>query len=135
MILTQYFLALSPKSCCLPSVFFFLFFRGPNISREDESLIWKSYGRRLVFVSVGVFSTLFICLPVHLWLYYILYLMKMVPSAFSVDKFVTQVCSIWATCSTIYAFSNTERGVQHVSVCSQLLQFAFLLDAVLTLTE
>lgn len=38
---------------CLP--FFSSLFRGPHISREDESLIWKSYGRRWVFIFMLVF--------------------------------------------------------------------------------
>lgn len=39
-------------------------FRGPHISREDESLTWKSYGRRSVFHVVRVY----VCSPLSFWL-------------------------------------------------------------------
>lgn len=39
-------------------------FRGPHISREDESLTWKSYGRRSVFHVARVY----VCSPLSFWL-------------------------------------------------------------------
>lgn len=54
LIPSQYFFYLCSSKSCL-FTFFFSLFRGPHISREDESLIWKSYGRRWVSMFMLVF--------------------------------------------------------------------------------